>query len=179
MNVADVGVLAPDQLVELLGDPEWAFREAASAALLARGPAALGALVAGLSHADWQIRAACAGLMDHLADDRCVAPLRRALSDPSPHVRRHAVHALGCQACKAAPLAADTVALLIERSLADPSVRVRRVAVHQLGLQAHDPRAVDALETLLGRETDAKLLSRARTALENQRRQRGDAATTA
>jgi nitroreductase len=78
----------------------------------------------------------------------------------------------GCQACKLVPLPVDTLALLVERALLDPSVRVRRVAVHQLGLQEQDPRAIEALNTLLDRETDAKLLSRAHTALANQQARR-------
>ena len=56
-------------------------------------------------------------LLDHLADERCVEPLRQALNDPSPHVRRNAVHSLGCQRCKLAPLPMDVVGLLIERSI--------------------------------------------------------------
>jgi HEAT repeat protein len=171
MNQPNVEALDPQQLVERLGDADWNVRQAASSALFARGKAALEALIKGLSHTDWQVRAACAGLMDHLADDRCVDPLRRALLDPSPHVRRHAVHSLGCQECKSAPLQVDIAGLLIERALTDASIRVRRVAVHQLGLQTYDPRAVKALQTLLHQEMDAKLLSRARFALKSQQEQ--------
>lgn len=107
--------------------------------------------------------------MDHLADDRCADPLRQALNDSSPDVRRHAVHSLGCQRCKVEPLAVDIVGLLCERALQDTNIRVRRVSVHQLGLQPHDPRAVEALETILRDDTDAKLLSRAEFALKMQR----------
>jgi HEAT repeat protein len=153
------------QLVALLGSKEFARSQAAAELLFQRGASALDALVQGLSHPDWRVRKNCAGLMDHLGDDRCVEPLRRALNDPIEGVRRLAIHALGCQPCKAAPLAADIVGLLIERALSDPSIRVRRVAAHMLGLQAHDARAVEALETILGQETDPGLLSRAEFAL--------------
>jgi HEAT repeat protein len=138
---------------------------AAAENLLDSGAAAVGALIAGLSHTDWRVRKQCAALMDHLGDDRCVAPLRRALEDPCAGVRRLAIHALGCQPCKAAPLAADIVGLLIKRALSDPSIRVRRVAVHMLGLQGYDARAVAALRAILDQEADARLLSRARHAL--------------
>jgi HEAT repeat protein len=141
-------------LVEQLGSPDFAGAQAAAAAL-----------VAGLAHPNWRVRKQCAGLMDHLADARCVAPLQRALTDPRVGVRRLALHALGCQPCKTAPLPADVVGLLVERALADPSRPVRRVAVHLLGLQPYDPRAVAALQQILAQATDPKLLSRARHAL--------------
>lgn len=157
--------LTTPQLVELLASREFARSQAAAEVLFNRGASALNALVEGLSHRDWRVRKSCAALMDHLGDDRCVEPLRRALSDPIEGVRRLAIHALGCQACKVAPLAVDIVDLLVERALADSSIRVRRVAVHMLGLQPYDARAVEALETMLKRETDPGLLSRAAFAL--------------
>jgi HEAT repeat protein len=165
--------LTSSQLVQQLASREFAQSHAAAEVLFTRGVAALDALVEGLSHPDWRVRKQCAGLMDHLGDDRCVKPLHRALSDPIEGVRRLAIHALGCQPCKAAPLAVDIVDLLIERALSDPSIRVRRVAVHMLGLQPHDARAIAALETILARETDTGLLSRARYALEGHRMQSG------
>jgi HEAT repeat protein len=123
----------------------------------------------GMNDSDPKVRATAAGLLDHWADQSCVGPLTKALSDPSARVRRNAVHSLGCQACKVAPLDVDSVGLLIETALCDSSIRVRRVSVHQLGLQQHDPRAVAALETILASQTDAGLRSRAEFALKNQR----------
>lgn len=117
---------------------------------------------------DPKVRAKATGLLDHLATEACVAPLTKALSDPSAHVRRLAVHSLGCQDCKVTPLDVDIVGLLVDRALHDSSIRVRRVTVHQLGLQPHDPRAVSALESILERESDEKLRSRAEFALGNQ-----------
>src|SRR5207244_4049857 len=110
-----------------------------------------------------------AGLMDHLGDDRCIEPLQRALNDPIAAVRRLAVHAIGCQACKRTPLQADIVSLLIDRARSDTSLRVRRAAVHMLGLQPYDARAAQALAAILAQEMDAGLLSRARFALGLQR----------
>jgi HEAT repeat protein len=162
--------LTSSQLVQRLASREFAQSQAAAQVLFTRGAAALDALVEGLSHPDWRVRKQCAGLMDHLGDDRCVEPLRRALIDPIEGVRRLAIHALGCQPCKAVPLTVDIVDLLIARALSDPSIRVRRIAVHMLGLQPYDERAIDALETILGRETDTGLLSRARFALEGHHR---------
>jgi HEAT repeat protein len=157
--------LDPQQFVELLGNNDFALSQAATEVLFERGVSALDALVEGLSHPNWRVRKNCAGLMDHLGDDHCIEPLRRVLNDPIVGVRRLAVHALGCQPCKPAPLPADIIGLLLERALSDPSIRVRRVAVHMLGLQPYDARAVEALQAILDQETDPKLLSRARYAL--------------
>lgn len=164
--------LSPAQLVEQLGDPDWRERDAAFAALQQLGAESVPALVEGLTHPEAQIRLWCADLMDHLADERCADPLRQALTDPSPDVRRHAVHSLGCQRCKVEPLAVDIVGLLCERVREDSSIRVRRVSVHQLGLQPYDPRAVETLEAVLRNETDEKLLSRAQFALKMQQENR-------
>jgi HEAT repeat protein len=160
------------RLVELLGEEELEVSQAATELLFARGASALDALVEGLAHADWRVRKNCAGLMDHLGDDRCIEALSRALRDPIVGVRRLAVHALGCQPCKSAPLQADIVGMLIERALSDTSIRVRRVTVHMLGLQPYDRRAVEALQTIMDRETDPGLLARARFALDTLQRKK-------
>jgi len=108
--------------------------------------------------------------MDHLADDRCVEPLRRLLDDPVPRVRRVALHSLSCDACKLVPLRRDDdlVAVLIERALADPSINVRREATCGLGGCCSDERAVATLRTLLDRATDLAILRNARWALRRQ-----------
>jgi HEAT repeat protein len=162
--------LDPRQLIEPLGSKDFGVSQAAAEALFAKGASALDALIEGMTHPNWRVRKNCAGLMDHLADDRCIEPLRRALKDPIQGVRRLAIHALGCQPCKPAPLQADIVGLLIERALSDTNIRVRRVAVHMLGLQPYDVRAVAALQAILDQETDQKLVSRAQYAIEEHRR---------
>jgi HEAT repeat protein len=169
------------QLVERLGSADFAQAQAAAAALQARGQRSeasargvLDALIAGLSHPNWRVRKECAGLMDHLGDDRCIEPLCRALTDPRVAVRRLALHALGCQPCKPAPLQADIVGLLIERAQEDPSRRVRQVATHLLGLQPPDPRTVPALQAILAEDADPKVRSRAEHALRVQEKQRGE-----
>jgi hypothetical protein len=151
--------------VGLLGAGDWATRREAMTRLEGAGATAVPLLLTGLEHQDWRVRANCAGLLDHLADERCVAPLARALRDPNTTVRRFAVHAIGCQGCKVRPLPMDGVAHLVRCALADPSIRVRRAATHQLGCQEADPRAAAALRTILRRDVDVKLLRIARWAL--------------
>jgi HEAT repeat protein len=152
-----------------LASAAWSERAEAMARLQALGDRAVPALVVGAAHPDAGVRAESVALMDHLADTRCVAALTSALSDRSARVRRLAVHSIGCQGCKVAPLGIDVVGLLVERATRDSSARVRRVAVHQLGLQGSDRRAIDALEEILRRESDPKLRSRAEFALRRQR----------
>ena len=147
---------------------EWAIREKAFTGLFNEGSRAVATLVAGAAHSRPRVRAACVALMDHLADERCCRSLEHALHDASPLVRRHAVHAIGCQGCKVQPLSIDVVAALIERVLNDSSPRVRRVAVHQLGLQPRDARAIEVLTRVIAESHDAGLVSRATHALSQQ-----------
>mgnify|MGYP006293675795 CR=1 FL=1 len=154
-----------DRYLLALDSEVWAIREKAFTGLFSDGSQAIATLVAGAAHSRPRVRAACVALMDHLADERCCKSLERALHDPSPLVRRHAVHAVGCQRCKVQPLSIDVVAALIERVLNDSSPRVRRVAVHQLGLQPRDARAIQVLTNVIAESQDAGLVSRAMHAL--------------
>jgi HEAT repeat protein len=63
-------------------------------------PAAKAALIAGLDHPNAKVRWWCLQLMDHLADESYLQPIISRLSDPVAKVRRHAIHALSCGACK-------------------------------------------------------------------------------
>ena len=165
----DVMTPRDEQYYLALDSEIWAIREKAFADLFNDGERAVATLVAGAAHHRPKVRAACVALMDHLADERCCTSLERALRDTSPLVRRHAVHAIGCQRCKVRPLPVDVVGALVERVLNDSSPRVRRVAVHQLGLQPPDARAIEALTQVIATSNDAGLLSRARHALALQR----------
>ncbi|MFY8221312.1 MAG: HEAT repeat domain-containing protein [Pirellulales bacterium] len=154
-----------DRYFRALDSKVWAIRARAFTDLFNDGASAVATLVAGTAHRSPKVRAACVALMDHLADERCCRSLEQALHDASPLVRRHAVHAVGCQRCKVRPLSIDVVGALIDRVLHDPSPRVRRVAVHQLGLQPHDARTVETLTRVIAESTDARVVSRARQAL--------------
>lgn len=154
--------------LQSLASASWHERQRAFKQLFNDGARSVPTLVEGAAAADPRVRAACIALMDHLGDERCCEALEHALRDPSALVRRHAVHAVGCQACKAHPLPIDVVGALIDRAIGDPSVRVRRVAVHQLGLQPPDARIIEALTHTLAATTDQGVRSRARHALRIQ-----------
>jgi HEAT repeats len=117
-------------------------------------------LLLGLEHERPKVRADCAGALDHFADERCAEPLMRLLSDPTPKVRRMALHSLSCDACKLVPLevAGDMVARLIEVTLHDSSIRVRRAAIGNLGASCADPRALKVLEEIVSSESDAEMV---------------------
>src|SRR5438128_1882193 len=108
------------QLVELLGSRDWRLVAAVWEALVAAGEHGVGAVAAGLSHAEARVRRGCADFLDHYGTDACADALRHAaLHDPVPSVRRAAVHALLCQRCKPCPLTADLTDFLIQVALED------------------------------------------------------------
>jgi len=157
-------------LIEYLACTEGLIEWAATDTLLGRGKASVTALVAGLSHSNEKIRATCALLLDHVADDRCIEPLLRAIRhDPLEAVRRCALHSLVCDGCKECPLSTDVVDVLIEVAKRDRSLAVRRRAVFYLSQQHLDSRVPAFLEDLIATETDTVLLRRAQNALTQHR----------
>ena len=93
-------------------------------------PQAKAALIAGLEHPNAKVRWWCLQLMDHLADESYREPILSKLGDPVAKVRRHAIHALSCAACKPnrAALDVDIDAALRRAIAADPDERVRAEA---------------------------------------------------
>jgi HEAT repeat protein len=138
------------RLIERLGGRDWRDVGAAVETLRRAGAVGREAAVRGLlHHPDARVRRGCADFMDHHGDDDCVPALVHAAQyDPIAYVRRVAVHSLGCQRCKVAPLATDFVNFLIERIAAEPNVRARREAVYALGQQCPDDRTRAALHGL-------------------------------
>lgn len=158
--------LSSEELVELLGDADWTVMQAAQHVLLTRGVETLDALVIGLRHFDKRIRATCAGLMDHLGDDRCTKPLSDVLkNDSQESVRRNALHSLACQGCKACPLTGDILAPIMDAALHDRSIVVRRRALQYLVGQKRDGRAMAVAQQVLASESDLVLLRRAERVL--------------
>ncbi len=159
-------------LVERLSQTEGLIEWAATDTLLQRGSESVPALLTGLSHASGKIRATCALLLDHVADDRCISGLLQAIRhDPHESVRRCALHSLICDGCKECPLTTDVVSALIEVAGNDRSVAVRRRAVFYLSQQRPDARVAPFLESLLAREKDPVLLRRAENALKQHTRE--------
>jgi len=100
-----------------------------------------------------------ADFLDHHAADLCVEDLRRlAESDPIPSVRRAAVHALGCAACKPQSLATDVTDFLA-RVVMDrfESAKVRGAAVWVLKQQTDSSRVIPPLRFVLDSEPDSWL----------------------
>ena len=148
-----------EQQVLLLAARDWQVRRAAGEALQTAGSDGLSAVVQGLGHAEPPVRRGCLDFLDHHADDLCIDELRRvAFHDPVPHVRRFAVHALGCVRCKTRPLDIDLIeflAMIVARR--DENVKVRREAIYALSLQPQNSRAIPALRLVLKQESDQEL----------------------
>lgn len=89
------------------------------------------ALIEGVDDPNPKVRWWCIQLLDHLPDERAIAPLSHALHDPVPRVRRNAAHALGCIACKPTMtnrLPAATLEALARIAADDPNANVRAEA---------------------------------------------------
>jgi len=156
------------QLVTLLHETEGRIEWAANSTLVARGKAAIDALLEGMKHPDRKVRATSALLLDHVADDRCIEPLLHALRhDPHEAVRRCAMHSLVCDGCKECPLQVDVVGALLESLQNDRSLAVKRRAVFYLSQQPSDIRTRQAFDALLHSATDPVLLHRAKAALDS------------
>lgn len=95
----------------------------------------LDALIAGLDDPHPPIRFWCVQLLDHAPDERALLAVAPLLDDPVDRVRRVAVHALGCVACKPAAnpeLPAELTDRIVDLAATDPSAKVRREAAHAL-----------------------------------------------
>jgi len=81
-----------------------------------------------LKDSDSRVRRSCLILLDHLGDERHVPVFAAALrNDPVPRNRRHALHALTCDKCKATQLCVD-VSGNVCAALRDPDPKVRALA---------------------------------------------------
>ena len=145
-----LGFLKTDDetLVSCLGDPQRTV--AAYHELLRRGPGALGAIRAGLSHDHPAVREGCCRLLDHLVDTDSMDLLVAMADDPDAEVRVAAFHALACDRCKddaCAPGAGLVLEPALRHMADDPDPRVRASAAELVGKFAHsDARAVAALQ---------------------------------
>ena len=101
--------------------------------------AAFEALVAGLAHLNPQVRWWSIQLLDHCSEVRAIDAIVPPLDDPVPRVRRNAVHALSCRACK--PAWSGTLDATVSKRLAvlaesDPNPKVRAEATVALACRS-------------------------------------------
>ena len=86
------------------------------------------ALARGLEDPNPVVRWWCVQLLDHVPDQRGIDLIVPLLDDPVPRVRRNAVHALGCAACKPTAeicLSPETRARIRRLADSDPNGKVR------------------------------------------------------
>jgi hypothetical protein len=148
----EIDELPPAELIERLAQPDWRASWPVESHLFQNMDVAMDAVLAGIDHPNPRVRAACARLMDHGGDDRCIEPLRRALADPVPKVRMRALHSLQCQRCKNEPLGYDVIPDMIRIAETDPDPKVRKAAIGGMGIQPANLVLVLALERKLERE---------------------------
>ncbi len=132
------------KLVDQLQDPVERYRAARGLSAGGRGsrenrgkrlPATkIDALLSGLQHANPLVRRCCLEILDQHPEPRIVPHLLDRLNDPVPRVRRHAVHALLCEACKdgqsvMSPMIAERLRELAE---SDPNEKVRNETARAL-----------------------------------------------
>jgi HEAT repeat protein len=113
----------------------------------------------GLRHADPQVRASCAQILDHFLDEAALAEIVECLDDDNPHVRGWALHTLGCDRCKEGACRPGEDLFLpaaIRMLREDPDARVRAAAATTLGQSAatRRPDVAEALATARDRDPD-------------------------
>lgn len=126
-------------------------------------------LIVGLMHSSPRVRYECAHLLDTYDDGRAAAALAPLIDDPVPRVRRMAIDALVCDACKFAPSPwnADICRRIAECALEDESVQARRHAVWTLPKCGPELMLATCREVLL-RESDSIVRRAAEKGLERQ-----------
>jgi HEAT repeat protein len=146
----------------------WALQQA--------GDSAIPALLEGLKHSHARVRRNCVDIIDHGGhggDARCIEALLPMLYDPVPHIRQAVWHTLTCERCRKEPaclgVQPDILSLLVEVGLNDPNLNIRRNITILLGEYLPAPRAKNALESLVERETDTKLRANAQRALSQEK----------
>jgi HEAT repeat protein len=90
--------------------------------------ATIDALSRGLTDPNPVVRWWCVQLLDHVPEPRAIDLIVPMLDDPVARVRRNAVHALGCAACKPTAdvcLTTKTLARIRELADSDPNGKVR------------------------------------------------------
>ena len=97
-------------------------------------PDKIEALIWGLYHKNAAVRRCCLELLDQHPSTTAVPHIVAKFNDPVPRVRRHAVHAIRCDVCKAGDtiLTPDLVNRLREVAETDPSPKVRAEGTHGL-----------------------------------------------
>lgn len=124
--------------------------------------AVVDAYIAGLSHKNPSVRYECAHALDRYGDPKAVGALIALSYDPVPRVRRMAMHALSCDACKIErPYSDRAIQRAVELAFSDESIQVRRHAVIAVAELA-GRNAQPALERLIGTDPDKVVRRNAR-----------------
>lgn len=134
--------------------------------LMARGQAALPAILEGLAHTSADARYHCCRLLDHLLTPDALGPLMGMLDDPDARVRWSALHSLTCDRCKEGmclPTDGPLLAAAMRLLATDPSAHVRAHAIGAVGRSMHDdPAALAAIEAAAASDPSPAVRKKAR-----------------
>jgi HEAT repeat protein len=117
---------------------------------------------AAVEHPDARVRWSAIDVLDHYDEHRHDEAFVATLADPVPRVRRHAAHALGCDACSLAPSTFDAVPALLRAVQCDENAKVRRQALWGLLPRLDDERVQAALATVAADDVDQRMRREAR-----------------
>ncbi len=119
---------------------------------------------AAIDHPNGKVKKFALNALDHEANDESTETFRLALADPSPSVRREALHGLSCERCRVGELCADDVVpTLIDVLERDDNARVRHAALWPLLLFRSDERVIPAFSRAAENDPD-ELVRRAASA---------------
>jgi hypothetical protein len=113
-----------------------------------------------LNHPDPPARRLSLDYLDHLAGPEAAETLVAALDDPVPRVRRHAIHARSCHACKPDSWCVDAANPLRRIVANDPSAKIRFEALRALLGQLDPLSRVGAIQAVIDAD-DRPLLNEA------------------
>ncbi len=127
-------------------------------ALRSARPELLDALASEAVHSpDASVRRGCLDYLDHVGGTESAGVFVAALEDPVPRVRRHAIHALTCEACKDEPVCIDVVTPLRRCIASDPNPKVRFEALRAV-VGRLDAAEVETLLDEVEQRPDRELL---------------------
>ena len=112
-----------------------------------------------LSDPDPFCRARCLAVLDHVANDASTHVFAAALRDPVVDVRRHAVHGLTCERCRATDVClGDVVPAVVAALAVEGNAAIRHQLVVVLGgFAPRNDLARRTLDAIAAHDTDALL----------------------
>lgn len=156
----DPGLLTPSDvqgLIELLADPYWPVREAASKKLVAIGPGVCASLVGAISGPSEDIRFWSSQILATIADDNAIRLLIESFAS-------YEENEINMYSARALIKVGDKAAGPLTEALGSPNDLIRLYSLHCLG-ELKDPAAVQKIQFLLSGDSNFAIRKNAAIAL--------------